>query len=51
MRTPGEFSVKNLGGVCRLEGDTDFVAGDGTVGEKIVSNSGDKSIGGRAQSA
>jgi len=50
MCTPGDFSVNIIGDGCRLEGDTDFVGGDDTVGEKIVSNSGDKSAGVRAQS-
>jgi len=51
MCTPGDFSVNIISGGCGLEGDTDFVTEDDTVGVKIVSNSGDKSIGVRTQSA
>ena len=51
IRAPGDLSVFNLGGSCRLEGDTDFVGSDGTVGEKVVSNGGDKCVGVGAQRA
>ena len=53
MCTPGEFSVdlSTRGVAYRFEGDTNFIGGDDTLGEKIVGNSGDKSVGGRAQGA
>ena len=50
LRTPRELTIEYFGGSCGLKGDSNFICGDCTLGEKVVGNGGDEATR-RTQSA
>jgi hypothetical protein len=42
IRTPCELTIDGFRGCCGLEGDSNFICGDCTLGKKVVGDGGDE---------